>query len=216
MYDHGSTSFPVLSGMAESHRRRIAESGSCVEIDRGTILFDVGDACSGLGLVLEGCVRVSSVSETGRELVLYRVRPGETCTITASCLMSSEPYPAMGVIEEAVTALIVPENVFHELLRDSDVFRRFAFGIFTARIDHLMELVANVAFHKLDSRIASRLIELGPVIEKTHQELADEVGSSREMVSRILESFSDQGFLILGRKRIEIADPVGIERIGRH
>jgi CRP/FNR family transcriptional regulator len=81
------------------------------------------------------------------------------------------------------------------------------FNIFTERVDHLMELVNEVAFNRLDARIVAKLIELGPVIALTHQQLADEVGSTREMVSRILESLADRGSLRLGRKRIEVLDP---------
>jgi CRP/FNR family transcriptional regulator len=212
-YRRGVSRFPFLAKLTDIDRQRVVETGSIVLLDGGTTLFDVGDACSGLGLVIDGCVRVSCVSQAGRELVLYRVRPGQTCTVTASCLVSEEPYPAMGVLEVDTTALIMPKEIFRTLLGDSEVFRDFVFDIFTARIDHLMELVNDVAFNKLDVRLASRLIELGPVIEKTHQDLADEIGSTREMVSRILESFADQGILALGRKRIEIQDPEKIQHL---
>jgi CRP/FNR family transcriptional regulator len=178
-----------------------------LEIEGGRTLFEVGDQCEGLGLVVEGCVRVSCVSESGRELVLYRVRPGQTCTITASCILTDRPFPAIGSIEEDTSALFIPTNGFRFLLAESPPFRDFVFNIFTERVDHLMELVNEVAFNRLDARIVAKLIELGPVIALTHQQLADEVGSTREMVSRILESLADRGSLRLGRKRIEVLDP---------
>ena len=185
----------------------MVHDGSEVRFDGGSLLFDVGQECEGLGLVLEGSVRVSCLSEGGREIVLYRVRPGETCTITASCLVSERPFAARGVVEEPTTGLFIPSGTFRRLPSTSNPFRNFVLGIFTARVDHLMELINQVAFNKLDERIAARLLELGPVLEMTHQDLADEVGSTREMVSRILESFADRGLVTLGRRRIEVHDP---------
>jgi len=211
-YERGVSFFSVLAGLSAGHRRLVADTGSCVQGERGATMFTVGDPCIGLTLLIDGCVRVSCVSAAGRELVLYRVRAGESCTINARCLIANEPYPATGVFEEETTALIVSKDTFHHLVGTSDVFRAFVLEIFTAQIDHLMQLVNHVAFEKLDVRIASRLIDLGPVVTKTHQELADEVGSSREMVSRILESFADQGLVSLGRKRIEIPDLDRFER----
>ncbi len=208
----GQTQFPVLGQIADGHSRLVTEHGVSVNAAAGDVLFDVGDEVPGLGLVVSGCVRVSSRSETGRELVLYRVRPGETCTITAGCLVSDSRYPARGTLEEDLSALVLPRTLFRTLLHDSDPFREFVFGIFTSRLGHLMELVSEVAFHKLDVRLARRLLDLGPVIEKSHQELADEVGSTREMVSRILESFADQGMVALGRRRIEILDVDAVRR----
>ena len=150
--------------------------------------------------------RVSAQSRGGRELVLYRVRPGQTCTVTASCLLSGAPYPARGVVEDPISGVFLSRPTFRELVDSSAPFRDFVFSILTSRIDHLMEVVSEVAFHKLDLRLASRLLELGPTIEMTHQQLADEIGSTREMVSRILEAFADRGWVGLGRKRIEIID----------
>lgn len=206
-YQRGAVTFPVLAELDPDHRQAVLSEGAEVRFDGGSLLFDVGQECEGLGLVLEGSVRVSCLSESGREIVLYRVRPGDTCTITVSCLVSEQRFAARGVVEEPTTGLFVPSATFRRILSDSNPFRTFVLGIFTARIDHLMELVNEVAFNRLDERIAARLLELGPVLQMTHQELADEVGSTREMVSRILESFADRGLVTLGRRRIEVHDP---------
>jgi CRP/FNR family transcriptional regulator len=205
-YLRSATTFPVLAELESGHREAVLSEGANVRFERGSLLFDVGQECEGLGLVLEGSVRVSCLSEGGREIVLYRVRPGQTCTITASCLVSEQPFAARGVVEENTTGLFIPSSTFRRLLRESNPFRNFVLGIFTARIDHLMELINQVAFNKLDERIAARLLELGPMLHMTHQDLADEVGSTREMVSRILESFADRGLVVLSRRRIEVPD----------
>jgi len=211
-YQRGAATFPVLGQLDPRHREIVRSDGANVRFDGGSLLFDVGQECEGLGLVLEGSVRVSCLSDSGREIVLYRVRPGETCTITVSCLVSERTFSARGTVEEDTTGLFVPSATFRRLLRESNPFRDFVLGIFTARIDHLMELVNQVAFNKLDERIAARLLDLGPVLQMTHQELADEVGSTREMVSRILESFADRGLVTLGRRRIEVQDPEALRR----
>ena len=206
LYRRGAATFPVLAALDPAHRQTVLSEGADVRFDGGSLLFDVGQQCEGLGLVLEGSVRVSCLSESGREIVLYRVRPGETCTITVSCLVSERTFAARGTVEEDTTGLFVPSATFRRLLRESSPFRDFVLGVFTARIDHLMELIYEVAFNKLDERLAARLLELGPVLQMTHQELADEVGSTREMVSRILESLADRGLVTLGRRRIEVHD----------
>jgi CRP/FNR family transcriptional regulator len=208
----GTQHFAVLGRLSPHHRQLISSRGSMLTIESGRPLFETGDRCEGLGLVVSGCVRVSCISEGGRELVLYRVRAGETCTITASCLLTERTFPAIGTIEQDLIALFIPTEGFRTLLAESPPFRDFVFTIFTSRVDHLMELVNEVAFNRLDTRIASRLLELGPVVRMTHQQLAAEVGSTREMASRILESLADRGLLHLGRKRIEIVDAEALRR----
>ena len=173
----------------------------------GSWLFRLGDRCEGFGFVIDGCIKVCMSSESGREMVLYRVRPGESCTVTVSCLINDRPYPAEGITEGPLEAVSIPKELFNDLVGTSGVFRQFVLEIFSTRVNRLMELVNEVAFKKLDQRLASRLLELGPVVTMTHQELAGELGTTREIVSRLLENFADQGLLTLGRKRIEIDDP---------
>jgi CRP/FNR family transcriptional regulator len=143
--------------------------------------------------------------------VLYRVRPGESCTVTVSCLVSGSPYPATGLVERDLTALAISRSAFRDLVDRSPVFRRFVLEIFSARMTHLMELVHEVAFNKLDQRLASRLLELGPEVGMSHSELADELGTSRVIVSRILESFADEGLVSLGRRLVSVEDPDRLE-----
>ena len=180
-------------------------------MDAGSWLFRLGDRCEGFGFVLDGSIKVSISSESGREMVLYRVRPGESCTVTVSCLVNDSPYPAEGVAETELEAVSIPRALFGVLVESSQEFRQFVLEIFSSRVNHLMELVNEVAFNKLDRRLASKLLELGPVVTMTHQELAGELGTSREMVSRLLENFADQGLVTLGRKRVELTDRRRIE-----
>ena len=204
--ERAAAAFEVLARLAPEHRDLVRSQGRTVEMPAGGYLFRPGDRCEGLGFVVEGSVKVSVLSESGREMVLYRVRPGESCTVTASCLVSDTLFAAQGVAEESVTALAMPRPVFDALFESSPVFRRFVLEIFSGRITLLMELVNEVAFNKLDRRLGARLLELGPVVSMSHQELAEELGTTREIVSRILESLADAGAVSLGRRRITVVN----------
>ena len=211
--DRARAAFDVLDRLEPELLDQVQQEGQAIQMPPRSWLFRLGDRCEGFGFVIDGRVRVSISNEAGREIVLYRVRPGESCTVTVSCLVNSRPYPAEGMAEDALEAVSIPRALFNDLVEKSPVFRQFVLEIFGTRVNHLMELVNEIAFNKLDQRLASRLLELGPVVTMTHQELAGELGTSREMVSRLLENFADQGLVTLGRKRIEIADPGSIESV---
>lgn len=202
--------FPMVGKLAPAMGREIERDARDVRLPAGALLFDAHQPCSGLGLMLDGRVRVSAVGESGRELTLYRVRPGEVCVVTTSCLLGGTTYPARGVVEEALTALLVSRPVFLRLVAEAEPFRRFVLELYSSRVTQLMELVTEVAFNRLDRRLAAVLQRRGPEIAASHQELADELGSTREMVSRILESFADQGLVELGRRRVVVAEPAAL------
>lgn len=206
-FERARATFGVLDRLDPELLERVRAGGQEVRLPSESWLFRLGDRCEGFGFVTDGCVKVSISSDSGREMVLYRVRPGESCTVTVSCLVNDRPYPAEGIAEGALEAISIPRALFNDLVEESPVFRRFVLEIFSTRVNSLMELVNEVAFNKLDQRLASRLVELGPVVTMTHQELAGELGTTREMVSRLLENFADRRLVTLGRKRIEIEDP---------
>jgi CRP/FNR family transcriptional regulator len=211
--ERARAAFGVLDRLEPELLDQLQMAGQEVQMPPGSWLFRLGDRCDGFGFVIDGSVKVSISSQSGREMVLYRVSPGESCTVTVSCLVNNRPYPAEGVAEDALAAVSIPRALFNDLIERSPVFRQFVLEIFGQRVNHLMELVNEVAFNKLDQRLAARLLELGPVVMMTHQELAGELGTSREMVSRLLENFADQGLVTLGRKRIAIENPNLIERV---
>ena len=149
----------------------------------------------------------------GRELQLYRVVPGDACVLTSSCLLGHAPYSAHGVAESETTLVTLPAPVFNKLITSCEPFRTYVFNIFAERIAELMQLVEAVAFQRLDQRLAALLLGKGKLIRTTHQQLADELGSVREIVSRLLRSFADQGLVALAREQVEILDPVGLRSI---
>ena len=147
-----------------------------VRIAAGTVLFDLDSPCTLFLLLASGSVRVVKPSLSGREIVLYRLEPGDSCILTVSCLLGESKYPARGVTESEIAAYIVTQPLFHRLLADSAPFRAFVFRYFSARISDLMQLVEEVAFGALDQRLANLLVEQGPLLEITHQQIADELG----------------------------------------
>ena len=159
-----------------------------------------------------GSIRVSKTSANGRELPLYRVTPGETCVISSSCLLGNEDYNARGIAETETEMVMLPQADFNALLAEP-AFRGFVFHLFADRIADLMQLIEEVAFHKLDQRLATLLLGKGRLVHTTHQHLADELGSVREIISRLLKGFAAQGLVKLSREQVEILDPAGLRRI---
>jgi CRP/FNR family transcriptional regulator len=204
--------YPVLQELPAGLRNRLAAAIQPMTVPAGTVLFDEHQPCQGFPFVLAGGIRVVKLAANGRELPLYKVLPGESCIITSSCLLGHADYNARGVTESDTTLVLLPRALFDELLREAS-FRGFVFDLFAERIAELMQLVEEVAFRKLDQRLANLLLGKGRQLHTTHQHLADELGSVREMVSRLLKGFADQGLVRLGREQIEILDPAGLRRI---
>ncbi len=204
--------YPVLAELPAKLREGVAMSAQAVAVPAGATLFDERQPCQGFPFVLSGAIRVAKVAANGRELPLYRVTPGETCIITSSCLLGNAPYNARGTTESETVLVLLPQGLFTELLGQA-AFRNFIFHLFAERMADLMRLVEEVAFRKLDQRLAALLLGRGRIVHATHQQLADELGSVREMVSRLLKGFSEQGLVGLGREQIEIRDAAGLRRI---
>jgi CRP/FNR family transcriptional regulator len=204
--------YPVLAELPQKLRQEIAGTAQAVTVPSGITLFDERQPCQGFPFVLAGAIRVAKVSASGRELPLYRVTPGETCIITSSCLLGNVPYNARGTTESETVLVLLPQGLFMELLAQAP-FRNFIFNLFAERMADLMRLVEEVAFRKLDQRLAALLLGKGRIVHATHQQLADELGSVREMVSRLLKGFAEQGWVALGREQIEIRDAAGLRRL---
>ena len=204
--------YPVLAELPQKLQQEISAAAQSVTVASGATIFDERQPCQGFPFILSGAIRVAKVSASGRELPLYRVTPGETCIITSSCLLGNVPYNARGTAESETVLVVLPQGLFTELLAQAP-FRNFIFNLFAERMADLMRLVEEVAFRKLDQRLAALLLGKGRVVHATHQQLADELGSVREMISRLLKGFSEQGLVGLGREQIEIRDAAGLRRV---
>lgn len=180
----------------------------------GTVLFDEHTPCSGFPLILDGVLRVFQRSVNGREVQLYRVKAGESCLLTSSCLLGGFDYTATGIADTPMEIVILPAAAFSALLGASAEFRAYVFGEFGDRLGALTQMVEAVMFKRLGQRLAQRLLsDGGECLELTHQALADEIGSVREIISRLLHTFEDRGWVELGRERITIRDRAALARI---
>jgi CRP/FNR family transcriptional regulator len=204
--------YPVLAKLPAGLLQRIVDAMQTMSVPAGTVVFDEHQPCGGFPFVLAGAVRVSKLSSSGRELPLYRVLAGESCIISSSCLLGHADYNARGVAEGATTLALLPRLLFDEMLGEA-AFRDFVFALFSERMADLMQLVEEVAFRKLDQRLAALLLGKGRLVHATHQQLADELGSVREMVSRLLKGFAEQGLVKLGREQVEVLDAAGLRRM---
>lgn len=205
--------FPMLSALEAEPARLLAGAGSRVRVPRGTVLFRAGDRCHTFLMMLDGSVRVQMVSETGREIVLYRVARGETCIVTTACLVAHTDYSAEAVAESDLDAVTLAAGSFEELLGRSAVFRNFVFASFGTRLTGMMALVEEVAFGRIDLRLARFLADHRDGrggLDITHQALAVELGTAREVVSRQLKEFERRGLVGLARGRIELPDPAAL------
>jgi len=198
--------FPVFGQLDPARMARVLAESALRRMPAGSVLFDARQPCRGFPLVLEGSVRVSQSAPSGREILLYRVEPGQGCILSGGCLLGEADYSARAVAESEVTLLSLPRALFHELMRDSEPFRRFVFGMYGERLAEVMAVVEEVAFRRLDERLAQLLLQRGPVIAATQQQLADELGSVREIVSRLLRSFEERGWVRLERERVTVLD----------
>jgi len=212
MHDDLSRLFPALARLPETLAREVARQSRHLHTPAGAVLFDAGAACEALPLVLEGRVKVSKRADNGREIRLYSVCPGELCIVTVSCLLGGDPYPATGVAETPLSAVALPRSLILRLVAEHPPFRDMAFNLFAERLTGLMQLVEEVAFRKLDRRLAAWLLARGTVIQASHQAIADELGSVREIVSRLLKQFEEQDWVRLGRERIEVLAPEALRR----
>ena len=207
--------YPVIEELPADLFRKVEETARLTQAPAGRRLFDEGSPCTHYPLLVEGTIRASKFGPDGHEILLYRLNPGESCVITVIALLGGTPYPAVGTADTTLTLYGVPKSLFVELVLKSSPFRTFVFQSLSQRMARLMALIDDVAFRRVDQRLASRLLRHREPITVTHQMLADELGTTREVVSRTLESLQESGMLRLGRKRIDILDRSGLGRVHR-
>lgn len=206
--------FPALLTLDEPAKALLAKHSRIIDAPVGTIGYSEGMPCNAYVMRLAGKSRVYKLSSSGREILLYRVAAGETCVLTTTCLLGRSDYPASTVVEEPIRDVIIPASVFHQLMVDSAVFRRFVMENYGALISDLIVLLDEVAFSSLDARLAKLLLdETTAKINRTHQQLADELGSAREVVSRQLKRFENKGWVMLGRGHVEVINKAALRKL---
>lgn len=207
------TLYPAVAALTPALRDRVlAQHAMHLHVPAGARLFEEGAPCQGFPLVLSGEVRVARGSVGGRSLELYRVTPGEVCVASTACLFGRSMLMAHGLCTESTELVVLSPAGFEQWIEDA-AFRRYVFGIFADRLADLMGLAEAVAFQRLDQRLAAALLGHGPRITITHQALADELGTVREMVTRLLQRFARAGWLRLARERIELLDAAALRTL---
>lgn len=205
---------PFLQGADELLRQELRQKAQFAKIPAGHDVFVDGDRVDGIALLLSGVVRVYKIGETGREITLYRFGLGQSCILTANAILSQKSFPAIATVEEDAEAVMIPAEVFRTWVSRYDLWREFIFNLLTERLSTVMAVVDEVVFKRMDRRVASLLLDQAKAqnpMRITHQEIAAELGSSREVISRILEDFSKEELIESGRGTVEVLDFDGLE-----
>lgn len=211
--------FPGLSRLEPPIKELLLSRSVIVDVPNGTALFGPGNSPENMLFLLDGTVRVQQVSDTGHEIVLYRIHAGQSCVLTTACLLAYEDYAADGVAETTVQAAAVPREVFDDLVAQSKTFRDFVFAAFAKRITDLFRMIDEVAFQRLDVRLADKLVSLADsnnVVKTTHQKLSVELGTAREVVSRQLQEFQRRGWIEQARGSVSLLDMTQIKKLANH
>jgi CRP/FNR family transcriptional regulator len=208
-YERAARALPLLKKASPEFLREFQQAAFLMRIPKGRDVFVEGDQVDAIALLISGVVRVYKIGETGREITLYRFGNGESCILTANAILSQTNFPAVATVEKEAEAVMIPAGVFRDWVKRSDLWREFVFDLLSQRLSTVMALVDEVAFRRMDTRLAGFLQErsrTSNLIRITHQEIAAELGSSREVISRLLEDFSANGILRSIRGEIEILD----------
>jgi CRP/FNR family transcriptional regulator len=204
----------MLRGADPALVREFMQKAYLARIPAGRDVFVEGDRADSIALLLSGVVRVYKIGGTGREITLYRFGFGGSCILTANAILSRQSFPAIATVEKEAEAAMVPAEVFLDWVHRYDLWRSFVFDLLSQRLSGVLDIVEEVVFRRMDARLASFLLDRSRVqnpVRITHQEIAAELGSSREVISRILEDYTGQGFIGLKRGVIEILDAQSLQ-----
>ena len=207
---------PSFKRLDAPTKAALREAAIRKQIPRGAVLFRPGDQCVQFPLIVTGSVRVQRVTESGREIVLYRVASNETCILTTASLISAEAYAAEGVADTDVTAYVVPADRFNALMNSSVTFRALVFDGYGQRIATLMSRIEEIICTRINVRLAERLLSLRDGANRiaiTQQALAADLGTAREVVGRTLKSFERSGWVKLARGGAEIVNVAALQSL---
>jgi CRP/FNR family transcriptional regulator len=206
--------FPFLQQAESEFLDRFFEQAHPVRLEQGSTICDQGMQCQHLALILSGIARVYKLGENGREITLYRLGTGESCILTASCIVSGSPFPAFAVCEEAIEALALNPSVVRQWTNEFPVWRDYLFGLISDRLGDVISVIEEIAFRRVDRRLADYLLQRASgdaqSIKVTHQAIASDLGTSREVISRILKDFEHQGLISVSRGHLQVTDTPGL------
>lgn len=207
MLDHMPDGIPMLSEAAEDFKQAFTRQANLVRLPPSTTICHQGNHCQQLPIVTSGQARVFKLSETGREITLYRITPGESCVLTASCIMSDLAFPAIAETDQDVEAVVIPAAIVSEWFETYPVWRKFIFHMISLRMASILTVIEEVAFQRMDIRLSRHLSSAADeqgFIKTTHQQIADELGTAREVVTRLLRDMEADGSIEMSRGMIHL------------
>jgi CRP/FNR family transcriptional regulator len=213
-FDAVAAQFDFLHRVDAAAAREFQQAVTYARLPAGKRLFSEGDSAQSLALVVAGSVRVFKTGRTGREITLYRIGAGETCILSVNAILTQQPLPAAATVEQRAEAVTIAAGVLRDWVHRHELWRQFVFELISQRLMNVLSLVDDVVFSRMDARIANLLLDRSRVqnpLRITHQEIAAELGTSREVISRILEDLAGEGMVRSTRGQIEILDTGPLE-----
>lgn len=200
--------FPFIEKIDAQSREKLFETGTIRTFPKDQQIMNEGMSCPFISFVLHGTVRVYKLSPDGKEITLYRMTKGDTCVMTASCILSNKEYPALALTEEEISVFVIPSTLFHKMMDTSLIWREYIFNLFSERLAEVIMLVEEVAFKSMNKRLSEFILQKANenMLSATHEEIAFELGTAREVVSRLLKEFERKGYITLSRGKILIMD----------
>ncbi|TXN07243.1 Crp/Fnr family transcriptional regulator [Methylobacterium sp. WL103] len=201
--------FPLVRDFSASHLQIARGTVSFPVLEAGAIAYELQGPCANYLMCIDGRTRVFRMSEGGREMLIYKVVAGGTCVLTTQCLLSGGGFPAQSIAEARTELAALPADTFRQLMRESVAFRDFVLSDYTRLLSGMFDLIEEVAFAPLEQRLARRLLveaDADGIVWKTHQSLASDVGSVREVISRLLGEWADAGLVEIRRGQVQVID----------
>lgn len=210
--------FPVWNKLTGMQQKRLRESVRTRSVSRGTVIHNDSIECTGLLLVKSGQLRAYIVSEEGREITIYRLFERDFCLLSASCMLRNIQFEITIEAEKDSEIWVVPVSVYQELMEESAVIANYTNQIMASRFSEVMWLMEQIMWKSFDKRLAEFLLneaalEKSEILKTTHEELANHLGTAREVVTRMLRYFQSEGMVKLSRGTVEITDPEQLEKL---
>lgn len=208
--------FPQIQSANNNIIQAIQREAFYANLKAGQDIFFPGDDVNAIALLLDGSVRVYKMGESGREITLYRFSSGESCILTANAILNNQLFSAIATTEEDIEAIMIPAASFRQWVKSYDIWRAFVFNLLSERLSTVLEIVDEVTFRRMDVRVATLLLKKSTLenpLHITHQQIADELGSSREVISRLLGNMANSGAIQLGRGTVEVINNQILEKL---
>jgi len=188
-----------------------------IKLSAGTCAFTDGGESTSIPLLIKGSIKVLKTAESGREILLYRIKPGETCIIMLSSALGDIPYPATAIVEQEMEALMIPNELYKYWLQHIPAVQTFTYQSMAKRLGSVMTLIEEITFRRIDIRLIRFLLEhtseRQAILYETHEEVAIELGTAREVISRLLKNLEGDHLLMLSRGKIEITKRLELEKM---